>query len=229
MTAAAFLDFIGAIRGFDGAERRKRIDLAVERANLKGVLHQPIDTLSKGYRRRVGLAQALLHDPKVLVLDEPTDGLDPNQKHEVRTLIDAMAAEKAIIVSTHILEEVEAVCTRAIVIARGRVVADGTPNELAARDPQHNAIFLRLRTAAADGAAKLIGGLSGVARIETQRGREESTLIVHPHPGAQAPMAELAMLGRSEPWGMTELKLERGRLDNVFRAITRADGSGAAR
>lgn len=229
MTAAAFLDFIGAIRGFDGAERRKRIGLAVDRANLKGVLHQPIDTLSKGYRRRVGLAQALLHDPKVLVLDEPTDGLDPNQKHEVRSLIEAMAAEKAIIVSTHILEEVEAVCTRAIVIARGRVVADGTPTELAARDPQHNAIVLRLRADAADTAAKLIGGLSGVAKIEAQKGREETTLIVHPHPGAQAPMAELAMLGRSEPWGMTELKLERGRLDNVFRAITRADGSGAAR
>jgi len=229
MTAAAFLDFIGAIRGFDGAERRKRIDLAVERANLKGVLHQPIETLSKGYRRRVGLAQALLHDPKVLVLDEPTDGLDPNQKHEVRSLIEAMAAQKAIIVSTHILEEVEAVCTRAIVIARGRVVADGTPAELAARDPQHNAIVLRLRADAAGTAAKLIGGLSGVARIDTQQGREETTLIVHPHPGAQAPMAELAMLGRSEPWGMTELKLERGRLDNVFRAITRSAGSGAAR
>jgi ABC-2 type transport system ATP-binding protein len=229
MTAAAFLDFIGAIRGFDGAERRKRIALAVERANLKGVLHQPIDTLSKGYRRRVGLAQALLHDPKVLVLDEPTDGLDPNQKHEVRTLIEAMAPQKAIIVSTHILEEVEAVCTRAIVIAHGRVVADGTPAELAARDPQHNAIVLRLRADAAGTAAKLIGGLSGVARIEAQEGREETILIVHPHPGAQAPMAELAMLGRSEPWGMTELKLERGRLDNVFRAITRSAGSGAAR
>jgi ABC-2 type transport system ATP-binding protein len=228
MTAAAFLDFIGAIRGFDGAERRKRIGLAVERANLQGVLHQPIDTLSKGYRRRVGLAQALLHDPKVLVLDEPTDGLDPNQKHEVRALIQAIAPEKAIIVSTHILEEVEAVCTRAIIIARGRVVADGTPAELTARDPQHNAIVLRLRSEAAATAARLIGGLSGVARIDSQEDRLETTLIVHPHPGAQAPMAELAMLSRSEPWGMTELKLERGRLDNVFRAITQNAGSGAA-
>jgi len=226
MTAQAFLDFIAAIRGFDGAERARRIGLAVERANLKGVLHQPIDTLSKGYRRRVGLAQALLHDPKVLVLDEPTDGLDPNQKHEVRALIEAMAPDKAIIVSTHILEEVEAVCTRAIVIARGRVVADGTPNELAARDPRHNAVSLRLRADAAQGAAKLIGGLSGVLRIETVPVGGDSVLIVHPHPGAMAPMAELAMLGRSEPWGMSELKMERGRLDNVFRAIT-APGSRA--
>ncbi len=224
MTAAGFLDFVAAIRGFDGAERRKRVGLAVERANLKGVLHQPIDTLSKGYRRRVGLAQALLHDPKVLVLDEPTDGLDPNQKHEVRALIEAIAPQKAIIVSTHILEEVEAVCTRAIVIARGRVVADGAPAELAARDPQHNAITLRLRIDAAEAAAKLIASLSGVARIETVSSKIDSLLIIHPHPGAQAPMAELAMLGRSEPWGMTELKMERGRLDNVFRAITAGAG-----
>lgn len=230
MTAGGFLDFIAAIRGFDGAERRKRIGLAVERANLKGVLHQPIDTLSKGYRRRVGLAQALLHDPKVLVLDEPTDGLDPNQKHEVRSLIASMAAQKAIIVSTHILEEVEAVCTRAIVIARGRVVADGTPAELAARDPQHNAIVMRLNKDSAEAAARLIGGLSGVERIETIAGRDDAMLIVHPHAGAPAPMAELAMLSRSEPWGMTELKLERGRLDNVFRSITaRNAGAGAAR
>lgn len=224
MTAAAFLNFIAAIRGFDGAERHRRVGVAVDRANLKGVLHQPIDTLSKGYRRRVGLAQALLHDPKVLVLDEPTDGLDPNQKHEVRALIEAMAKDKAIIVSTHILEEVEAVCTRAIVIAKGRVVADGTPADLAARDPQHNAVSLRLRADAATTAFKLIAGLSGVAKIDLVEGRENSTLIVHAHPGAMAPMAELAMLGRSEPWGMSELKLERGRLDNVFRAITAGAG-----
>ncbi len=132
MTPAAFLDFIARVRGFQGAERKKRIALAVDRIQLREVLHQPIDTLSKGFKRRVGLAQAMLHDPDVLILDEPTDGLDPNQKHEVRALIGDMSRDKAIIISTHILEEVDAVCTRAIVIAHGRVVADGTPGELEA-------------------------------------------------------------------------------------------------
>src|SRR6185312_14979988 len=126
MTPAGFLDFIAQIRGFSGTEAKKRIDLAVERTQLGSVLDQPIETLSKGFKRRVGLAQALLHDPDVLILDEPTDGLDPNQKHEVRRLIAAMAPEKAIVISTHILEEVDAVCSRAIVIAAGKVLADGT-------------------------------------------------------------------------------------------------------
>lgn len=135
MTALEFLEFVAALRGFRGAERKKRIDRTVDTVNLGDVLHQPIDTLSKGFKRRVGLAQAILHDPEVLILDEPTDGLDPNQKHEVRQLIRGMAADKVIILSTHILEEVDAVCTRAMIIARGRLVADGTPAELEARAP----------------------------------------------------------------------------------------------
>lgn len=135
MTALAFLEFIADIRGLVDANRRRRLDDVIGRLALDSVLQQPIETLSKGYKRRVGLAQAILHDPKVLILDEPTDGLDPNQKHEVRTLIDAMAADKIIIISTHILEEVDAVCTRAIIIARGRLLADDTPQGLAARVP----------------------------------------------------------------------------------------------
>jgi len=127
MTPLAFLEFVARVRGLKG---RAAIDRAVERTDLGAVLHQPIDTLSKGYRRRVGLAQAILHDPDVLILDEPTDGLDPNQKHEVRRLIRAMAADKAIILSTHILEEVEAVCTRALIIGRGKVLAEGVPDGL---------------------------------------------------------------------------------------------------
>ncbi len=137
MTVRGFLTFVARIRGFRGGEIAARVDHAVALTSLSGVLLQPVETLSKGFKRRVGLAQALLHDPPVLILDEPTDGLDPNQKHEVRTLIRAMAAEKAIVISTHILEEVDAVCTRAIVIAAGRVVADGTPAELEARHPSH--------------------------------------------------------------------------------------------
>ncbi|WP_211100212.1 ABC transporter ATP-binding protein [Azospirillum halopraeferens] len=127
MTPAGFLGFAAAARGLRGAAARTAIDRAVDLVELKPVLHQPIETLSKGFKRRVGLAQAILHDPDVLVLDEPTDGLDPNQKHQVRALIRSMATEKAIVISTHILEEVEAVCTRAIVIGHGRILADGEP------------------------------------------------------------------------------------------------------
>ncbi|MFT5290727.1 MAG: ABC-2 type transport system ATP-binding protein [Planctomycetota bacterium] len=135
MTPRSFLRFIAEIRGLDRAERDRRMAEVIDRVNLHDVLNQPIETLSKGYKRRVGLAQAILHDPPVLILDEPTDGLDPNQKHEVRTLIKEMAEEKAIILSTHILEEVEAVCTRAVIINRGALVFDGTPAEMEAMAP----------------------------------------------------------------------------------------------
>ncbi|MBT5266981.1 MAG: ABC transporter ATP-binding protein [Rhodospirillaceae bacterium] len=133
MTPLSFLGFIAGTRGYDGAERSDRVDDAIRRTRISSVALQPIETLSKGYKRRVGLAQALLHDPEVLILDEPTDGLDPNQKHEVRALIQEMAPHKCIVISTHILEEVEAVCSRAVIIADGRVVADGTPADLKAK------------------------------------------------------------------------------------------------
>lgn len=135
MTVLGFLDFVAGIRGFRGAERRRRIESAMDRCRLEAVRHQPIETLSKGYRQRVCFAQAVLHDPLLLVMDEPTDGLDPNQKFVVREMIRSMATEKAILISTHILEEVEAVCTRAIIIDAGRIVAGGTPVELKARHP----------------------------------------------------------------------------------------------
>ena len=133
MTVRNFLNFIADVRGLANDRRRTRLDDVINRLGLKGVLEQAIETLSKGFKRRVGLAQALLHDPQVLILDEPTDGLDPNQKHEVRSLINAMSKDKIIIISTHILEEVDAVCNRAIIIANGRLLADDTPKGLAAR------------------------------------------------------------------------------------------------
>jgi ABC-2 type transport system ATP-binding protein len=136
MTPLAFLHFIGEIRGLSGVALENRVAEVVRRVHLEGVLRQPIDTLSKGFKRRVGLAQAILHDPKVLIMDEPTDGLDPNQKHEVRTLIREMGRTKAIVLSTHILEEVEAVCTRAIIITHGRIVFDGKPEELESQAPR---------------------------------------------------------------------------------------------
>jgi ABC-2 type transport system ATP-binding protein len=135
MSVEGFLRFCARIRGFSGAELLDRVDHALGLTTLQGVRLQPVETLSKGFKRRVGLAQALLHDPPVLVLDEPTDGLDPNQKHEVRGLIEQMAPHKAIVISTHILEEVDAVCSRAIIIAAGRIVADATPAELGQRHP----------------------------------------------------------------------------------------------
>jgi len=130
MTVQGFLSFAAELRGLDGDARKKAVGRAVERCFLASVLHQSIDTLSKGYKHRTCLAQALIHDPEVLILDEPTDGLDPNQKHEVRNLIRELGKSKAIIFSTHILEEVDAACTRAIIIDRGRIVASGTPDEL---------------------------------------------------------------------------------------------------
>ena len=133
MTVRSFLDFIANVRGLEGELRKRRLDDVIQRLALAGVLEQAIETLSKGFKRRVGLAQALLHDPQVLILDEPTDGLDPNQKHQVRTLISEMSKDKIIVISTHILEEVDAVCNRAIIISSGRMLADDTPKNLAAR------------------------------------------------------------------------------------------------
>ncbi len=218
MTAASFLRFIARIRGFDGAEAKKRIDLAIERTALHSVLAQPIETLSKGYKRRVGLAQALLHDPAVLILDEPTDGLDPNQKHEVRTLINALAPDKAIIISTHLLEEVDAVCTRAIIIAQGRIVADGTPIELEARSRHHNAVRLALAKDGIDAAGALMR-LPGVASVEEIDDDEGPGLMIFPKDGRPI-VAEVSDLVRTAQWPLKALTLERGRLDDVFRAIT---------
>ena len=133
MTAIRFLEFVAEIRGLSGADKQERIGKVVELVHLDSVLDQTVETLSKGFKRRVGVAQALLHDPDVLIMDEPTDGLDPNQKHEVRSLIKEMAENKAIVISTHILEEVDAVCSRAIIIAAGRILFDGTPAELRAQ------------------------------------------------------------------------------------------------
>ena len=136
MNVTDFLTFIGRVRGFEGADLMKKVDAAIEKSRLESVRKQTIETLSKGYRQRTCFAQAILHDPQILIMDEPTDGLDPNQKFVVRQMIKEMSADKAMIVSTHILEEVDAVCTRAIVIANGIVVANGTPAELRAKDPQ---------------------------------------------------------------------------------------------
>ncbi len=220
MTAAAFLDFVGAIRGFDGASRAKRVALAVERTQLEGILNQPIDTLSKGFKRRVGLAQALLHDPEVLILDEPTDGLDPNQKHEVRGLIRSMAADKAIVISTHILEEVDAICSRAVVIARGRLLADGTPESLEKRSRWHHAVSLVASAGDIERLRAAIAAHDGVGGFERVDG-EDGLAMLTAFPKAGKPMlAEIGALARATGIRIDEIREERGRLDEVFRDIT---------
>ena len=223
MTVAGFLDFIAEVRGFDGAERRQRVEKALGTVSLESVVGQRIETLSKGFKRRVGLAQAILHDPEVLILDEPTDGLDPNQKHHVRSMIREMAAEKAIIISTHILEEVEAVCSRAVIIAAGRLLADGTAEELQARLPEHNAVALVVAHADEGKLRPALVGLDGVASLEVAHMASGAVrLRVLPAPG-QDLAAAVAGVIRTQGIAVEELTVERGRLDDVFRQITGGD------
>jgi len=228
MTPRRFLDFIAEIRGFDGPERKRRIAEVVEKVILQSVLDQPIETLSKGFKRRVGLAQAILHDPDVLILDEPTDGLDPNQKHHVRELIREMAPQKAIIVSTHILEEVEAVCSRAVVIAHGKLLADGTPDALMAMSPNHNTLVMAVGEADVQKFAETairVDGVKGVDHIE--KAGELARFRVLPQPGRNVvqPVSEAL---REVNIDIRELYVERGQLDDVFRQITTQTNGGAA-
>ena len=227
MTPAGFLEFIAEVRGLSPRQREDRIADVVQKIHLEGVLQQRIETLSKGYKRRVGLAQALLHDPEVLILDEPTDGLDPNQKHEVRTLIKEMAPHKAIIISTHILEEVEAVCTRAIIIGRGRVLFAGTPAELEARSRYYNAVALVLNHGAAGNAKKRLLTLSNVEDIEELPVRDGLVRLLVLPKNSRSIIAEIGETVRGNGWQVDELRVETGHLDEVFRTITADFNEGA--
>lgn len=226
MTARGFLSFIAEIRGFRGGDIARKVQIAAEKAALQGVMEQRVETLSKGYKRRVGLAQAILHDPPVLIMDEPTDGLDPNQKHHVRTLIRDMAPDKAIIISTHILEEVEAMCTRAVVIDRGRMVADGTAEDLMRRVPYHGAVAVKVAAQDADKISKALAAFKDVAKVETI-GRLDGhvNLRAIPRDGKSIAAGVAAML-REKSLNVDELFVERGKLDDVFRQITSPDQKG---
>ncbi|UUY06493.1 ABC transporter ATP-binding protein [Pseudomonas sp. J452] len=219
MTVRGFLEFIAEVRGFRGAEKRERVSRAVGQVELDKVLGQSIDTLSKGFKRRVGLAQAILHDPKVLILDEPTDGLDPNQKHQVRGLIQSLAHDKIVIISTHILEEVSAVCTRAVVIASGKLVADGTPLELESRSRYHQAVTL-VSSSELDQAA--LAALPGVAGVEENRLERSLTVLAQ---AGQVIFPQVNALIHQRGWLVEELDVERGRLDEVFRTLTRGEAA----
>ncbi len=218
LSVGQFLAFVAGIRGFAGRDARSAVSAAVDRLDLHEVFNQTIDTLSKGFKRRVGLAQAILHDPAVLILDEPTDGLDPNQKHQVRRLIRSMAEDKIIIISTHILEEVEALCSRAMIISRGRIVADATPTELVRRSRYHNAVTLmadRLETA-----ASVLGELDEAREVEIREGR----LTVFPS-GRGRLYEAISRTLAEEGIEVSEIQLEAGRLDEVFREVTREEAA----
>ena len=218
MTPLEFLNFIADIRKLTGRNKTSRMSDVIERLHLEPVLSQTIDTLSKGFKRRVGLAQAILHDPPVLIMDEPTDGLDPNQKHEVRQLIEDMAADKIIVISTHILEEVEVVCSRAIIISHGSIVADDTPDALMRRSRFHNAVTMRFQPGGnVNSAEEMIKRLSGVREVETNR--HAHSITAFPRDG-QAILSDISQLNEEHSWGLEELHLESGRFDEVFRSIT---------
>ena len=224
MTVREFIDFVADVRRIDDSVRDKRIDDAIARLHLERVLEQPIDTLSKGFKRRVGLAGAILHDPKVLILDEPTDGLDPNQKQEVRTLINSMARDKTIIISTHLLEEVHAVCTRAIIIAGGRVLADATPTELEARSRYHKAVSLTATNL--QEAKDALARVADIASIEVDP--QDNRITAFPKPGRSIFVAVGDAL-KAQNVSVRELALEPGRLDEVFRTITQGAAGKEAR
>ena len=216
MTTLEFLNFVAQVRGFRGEEIDRRVQHVLDEVELNSVSQQTIETLSKGFKRRVGLAQAIMHDPKVLILDEPTDGLDPNQKHHVRELIKNLARDKIVIISTHILEEVTAVCSRAIIIAQGRIVADGTPAELESRSKYHQAVSVRL-SENYDLAADL-ADLSEVSEVEKD-GEDEMVFRILASDGKSI-FSQVSGIAQAEHWPVTEFHVSRGQLEDVFRTVT---------
>lgn len=223
MNVLGFLGFAAELRGLRGEDKKRAIDRVVDLCFLETVLHQSIETLSKGYRHRTCFAQAIIHDPEVLILDEPTDGLDPNQKHEVRTLIRKMGQTKAIIFSTHILEEVDAACSRAIIIDRGRIVANGTPAELKQRSEHAGAVVLRLLDGDSAAVMQKLNQIPGVGRSVVL---DESplTLRAFSKKGGGGELARaIGELAARENWKVEELHTEEGRMDEVFRNITQPE------
>ncbi|MEM1080560.1 MAG: ABC transporter ATP-binding protein [Pseudomonadota bacterium] len=213
LSVQSFLEFAAGTRGFRGTEAGKCVDHVIERLQLGEVRRQTIETLSKGFKRRVGLAQAIISDPPVLILDEPTDGLDPNQKKQVRRLIREMASDKIIIISTHILEEVDALCSRAMIISRGKLLADDTPAALLARSRYANAVSLS--TPDLQATASALSELVEVSRVEIRRG------LVTAFPSKQGDLfSAVTQLSSQSAWEVSRLQLESGRLDDVFRDIT---------
>ncbi|MBU0733108.1 MAG: ATP-binding cassette domain-containing protein [Proteobacteria bacterium] len=224
MTVTGFLGFIAGIRGFSGHARRECIEETLERCYLSEVRFQTINTLSKGFKQRVCFAQSILHDPEYLIMDEPTDGLDPNQKHEVRAMIREMARDKTILLSTHILDEVDEVCTRAIIIAQGRIVADDTPERLKAMSAFHGSICFTIKKADGKDIIQHMNDIPEIHRSEIVS-ETESDITVRLFPrGTPASPADLIIRHLFEKgFSVERFFMEKGRLDEVFRMITRPD------
>ncbi|HTV61596.1 MAG TPA: ATP-binding cassette domain-containing protein [Verrucomicrobiae bacterium] len=222
MTVHGFLNFAAEIRGLRGDAKARAVHRAVELCFLQSVLHQSVDTLSKGYRHRTCFAQSIIHDPDILILDEPTDGLDPNQKHEVRQLIRKMGQKKAIIFSTHILEEVDAACSRAIIIDRGKIVANGTPEELRRKSEWAGAVTLRLNGVAADSVREKLNRLRCTKKVTAETNGASVTVTVFPRTAGDGDLTR-EVIAATNGWQVEELRTEEGRLDDVFRSITMSD------
>ena len=221
MQVEEFLSFIGEVRGYTGSELKRRVGRVLELTSLQEARKQIIDTLSKGFRQRTCLAQALIHDPPVLILDEPTDGLDPNQKHEVRELIRRMSEERTILVSTHILEEVEAVCTRALIISEGRLVGLGTPDELLSQSIYRNAITLSVSGVNAETLLEDLNGLEQVYSVERLEDMPNGAITVRVFPkDRESISSELEKFLKKKKMSIEQFFVERGRLDEVFRKLT---------
>ena len=225
MTVGSFLAFIAEIRGFAGKERNRRVDEIIDACMLQSVRHQPIETLSKGYRRRTCLAQTLVHDPAVLLLDEPTEGLDPNQKQVVRDMIGRMAKDKIIMLSTHVLEEVEAICSRVMIISEGRLQVDSRPGDLKKRAGGYNTLTIEVVAPAAE-ALQAFAEIPDVAEVVSlSSGSEKQVLRLVPK-DRQSLAVRAIEVASARRWLVTELRSDPGRLDDVFRQITITDDVG---
>lgn len=222
MTVHGFLSFAAEIRGLHGDAKKKAVNRVVELCFLENVLHQSVETLSKGYRHRTCFAQSIIHDPDVLILDEPTDGLDPNQKHEIRTLIRKMGEKKAIIFSTHILEEVDAVCSRAVIIDRGRIVANGTPQELRQKSEWAGAVTLSIAGQSESVIKEKLGQLRSAKRTSLTASGSHIKATVFPRVAGDSDFTR-EVIEATRGWRVEELHTEEGRLDEVFRSITMPD------
>lgn len=227
MTPVTFLNFIADVRNIPREHKKARINEVMEKIHLKQVANQPIETLSKGYKRRVGIAQAIIHDPEILIMDEPTDGLDPNQKHEIRQLIKEMATEKAILISTHILEEVDSVCTRAIIIARGEVIFSGTPLELASQSSYHNAVTIMVDTGLETEVQRILKEVEVIKHFEITTQKDFTRMTMKPAAGVNDLRQRIQKKLDSTDYAIHQLYIEEGRLDEVFRTMTREHESGS--
>ena len=228
MTVYGFLNFAAEIRGFHGKAKKSKIENVISTCFLDPVRHQSVDTLSKGYRHRTCLAQSIIHDPDVLILDEPTDGLDPNQKREIRNLIKSMSKSKVIILSTHILEEVEAVCTRVLIIDKGRNIFDGTASEMKRKSENAGTLTLEFSVGNASEMAERLKLVDGVAKSEAGDASGENA-IVKVTPSKQADRCEVRRkiyeVVKNQGWNLSQMKIEEGRLDEVFYTMTKTNAA----